>query len=103
MANQQPETVQGPTRELTANEKKFGVSIFKKWIYAKFDFKLILEIVEKDIYYNPKLSILGTAKEGTKKPFLSATLDLKALRNLQTELVSAIAIMEEKLPKKEAE
>ena len=82
--------------QLSEQEKKYGRSIFKKWIYAKFDAKIILEVVEKDIYFNPKLSILlPTINPNGKKTFLSATLDLKSLQNLQNELNSAIAILEE--------
>lgn len=84
------------TTELSEQEKKFGKSIFKKWIYAKFDAKIILEVVEKDIYYNPKLAILlPTLNANGKKTFLSATFDLKSLQSLQKELTGAIALVEE--------
>lgn len=80
----------------SSKDSKYGNSIFKKWIYAKFDTKLILEIVQKDIYLNPKLAILTpTINPNGKRTFLSATLDLKGLQNLQNELTSAINIMQE--------
>lgn len=86
----------------SSNDNKFGTSIFKKWIYAKFDAKLILEILQKDIYLNPKLSILlPTINPNGKRTFLSATLDLKGLQNLQNELSSAIQIMQEHAKQKE--
>lgn len=89
-------TTSSTTVPLTEQEKKYGKSIFKKWIYAKFDAKLILEVVEKDIYLNPKLAILlPTLNANGKKTFLSATLDLKGLQSLQTEITNAIAIMQE--------
>lgn len=84
------------TNQLSEQEKKYGRSIFKKWIYAKFDAKIILEVVEKGIYFNPKLSILlPTLNPNGKKTFLSATLDLKGLQNLHKELSSAISILED--------
>ena len=90
--------------QLSEQERKFGKSIYKKWIYAKFDAKLILEIVQKDIYFNPKLAILlPTINPDGKKKFLSATLDLKSLQNLQNELGIAIKILEEKAKEKEKE
>lgn len=79
-----------------SKDNKYGTSVFKKWIYAKFDAKLILEIVKKDIYLNPKISILlPTINPNGKRTFLSATMDLKGLQNLQNELTSAINIMQE--------
>lgn len=82
-----------------SKENKYGNSIFKKWIYAKFDTKLILEVVEKDIYFNLKLSILSsTLGANGKKKFLSASLDLKSLQNLQNELTEAIKILQDRLP-----
>ena len=78
-----------------ASPNKFGTSIFKKWIYAKFDAKIILEVVQKDIYYNLKLAILlPTLNPDGKKKFLNATLDLKSLKSLQTEIGEAIKILE---------
>ena len=88
-------TSDNQTENLTPQEQKYGKSIFKKWIYAKFDAKLILEVVHKDIYYNPKLAILlPTLTPAGKKTFLSATLDLKGLKTLQKELSEAIKVVE---------
>jgi hypothetical protein len=104
MANQ-PQTMIDDTASsntvLTEQEKKYGKSIFKKWIYAKFDAKLILEIVQKDIYFNPKLSLLVPDKNPGKNKFLTTTLDLKGLRYLQKEVSEAIAELEKLIPKKE--
>ena len=87
---------QNESQQNNSKDNKYGSSVFKKWIYAKFDAKLILEIVQKDVYLNPKLSILlPTINPNGKRTFLSATLDLKGLQNLQTEISSAINIMQE--------
>jgi hypothetical protein len=85
---------------LIEQEKKYGKSIFKKWIYAKFDAKLVLEIVQKDIYYNPKLSILIPDKTTGKNKFLTTTLDLNGLRILQNEISEAINELERLIPTK---
>ena len=96
MTDQSTPITTSDSNVLTDREKKYGKSIFKKWIYARFDAKLILEIIEKDIYYNPKLAILlPTLNPNGKKQYLSATLDLKSLQNLQNEINSAIQILED--------
>ena len=95
-----PNSELNSTEHMSEQEKKFGKSIYKKWIYAKFDAKLILEIIQKDIYFNPKLAILlPTINPDGKKKFLSATFDLKSLQNLYNELGTAIKILEEKSKK----
>ena len=95
ITNENP-ALSGKTQEINESSGKYGKSIFKKWIYAKFDAKLILEIIEKDIYFNPRLSILlPTLNPNGKKTFLSATMDLKGLKNLHSELTNAIQILEE--------
>ena len=91
----EPDATSNQDQELTNKEQKYGKSIFKKWIYAKFDAKLILEVVQKDIYYNPKLAILTpTINANGKKTFLSATLDLKGLQSLHKEVTEAITLLE---------
>ena len=93
--NDQNQTTESMNTNKIDQENKFGKSIFKKWIYAKFDAKIILEVVAKDIYYNPKVAILlPTLNPDGKKKFLSATLDLKSLKSLQTELTTAISLVE---------
>ena len=95
ITNENP-VLSGKTQIDNESSGKYGKSVFKKWIYAKFDAKLILEIIEKDIYFNPSLSILlPTLNANGKKTFLSATMDIKGLKNLQSELTNAIQILEE--------